>query len=126
MGQNEQEYRLCRDKNESRRYDSGFIEDNLKFTEGRLQLKRTRIEEKSQGKLRLAILWCNCCFSLSICSARSLLFHFSVTHYLRLRWQSVYTSDFFLCFPLPFNNITSGAMGLVVSQSKSLLSMLKV
>lgn len=50
-------------KNERRRYDRGFMEDNLKFTLGLLQLKRTRIQEKPQGKPRLAILWCNCCFS---------------------------------------------------------------
>lgn len=44
-------------KNEGRRYDSGFIEDNLKFTQGLLQLKTTCIQEESQGNPRLAILW---------------------------------------------------------------------
>lgn len=43
-------------KNEGRRYDSGFMEDNLKFTQGFLQLKRTCIQEVPQGNQRLAIL----------------------------------------------------------------------
>ncbi len=57
MSKNTDSVGIQKGKNEGRRYDSGFMEDNLKLTQGLLQLKRSCIQEEPQGNPRLAILW---------------------------------------------------------------------
>lgn len=70
-GTSEREYRLCRDRQARMKEGDMTVvlwRITLKFTQGLLQLKRTRIQEEPQGEPRLAILWCNCCFSQSMCT----------------------------------------------------------